>query len=548
MCLTCSLRPPRPAIARALVAGALVLFALAAAAPRAGAQAPFSPARYHAPTGYRTKEFTVVRADGWFHIFYIRENLIPGAPTERSLGHARSRNLYTWSEQDTILPVVPGTFEATQIWAPHLVRVNGVWHLFYPGMRDEPALGYHEAQSMTEATSTDLFRWNRRATPLFDNSIFPWAHHDSTVTLGQDCRDPFVYWDALHGEWLMYVSTRPAFAPNSMAVGIAGSSDLEHWSDRGYVPLTLPNISFSDVAESPLILTRDGSPLLFMWTTNSDQSLTYGTSNDPVTGWSNSRRLRSMLGHTTIGWWAAETLIDGPRSYFANVHDTWIDFWDQTWVSAERFQLTPPDPGQILSAEFVPAQALPGDTALVRVTSTSGAGRRVGLKYVRIRGDAADTLDALAWGLPDSLTLDGDSTTRPLVVPQSLNDVRPCLLTVSAQGAGETAPPDTIKIGVSEVTFDLPSPEIENPPIAPIHPTWFPIARRVEFARVRAPVEMAVDVFDVRGRRVWSGRVGEGERTLVWSLGSASATRPGIYFARVRAGSAPPQRIKLALF
>ena len=52
-----------------------------------------------------------------------------------------------------------------------------------------------------------------------------------------------------------------------MVIGIAGSTDLEHWSDRGLVPLTLPNVSFSDVAESPLILRRDATPLLFMWTT-----------------------------------------------------------------------------------------------------------------------------------------------------------------------------------------------------------------------------------------------------------------------------------------
>ena len=153
----------------------LCALALCAAAPRAHAQAPISPARYLAPPGYRTKEFTLVRSDGWFHLFYIRENLIRNAPTERSLGHAISRDLYTWAEQDTILPVVPGTFEATQIWAPHLLRIGGIWHMFYPGMRNEPALGYNLAQSITEATSTDLYQWTRRDTPLFDNSIFPWS-------------------------------------------------------------------------------------------------------------------------------------------------------------------------------------------------------------------------------------------------------------------------------------------------------------------------------------------------------------------------------------
>ncbi|MEP7028338.1 MAG: hypothetical protein ABI960_07075 [Candidatus Eisenbacteria bacterium] len=543
-----TLRPPLPALARALVLGALGLLPALATAPASLAQAPISPARYVAPAGYRTKEFTLVRSEGWFHLFYIRENLIQGAPTERSLGHAISRDLYTWAEQDTILPVLPGTFEGSQIWAPHLVRVDGLWHLFYPAMRNEPAQGYRLAQWITEATSTDLYQWTRRATPLFDNSIFPWAYYDTTVALGRDCRDPFVFRDEAHGEWLMYVSTRPAFQPTAMAVGIVGSSDLEHWSDRGYVPLTLPNVAFSDVAESPVILTRDGSRLLFLWTTDADQSLTYGTSNDPVTGWGNSQRLRSMLGHTTIGWWAAETLKDGARSYFASVHDTWIDFWDQTWVAAEQFQLTPPDPGQVFAARFLPSEAIAGDSAMIRVTSASSAGRRVALSYLRIRGEVVDTLDAPAWGLPDSLTLDADSTDAPVVVPAGLNDGRPCLLSVGLTGAGETARPDTLRVGVRDPLYDDPPAELEEPPVEPVRPVWLPRLRQVRFESAQVAPAWTVEVFDVRGRRVWSGRAGDGERSLTWSLGPASATRPGIYFARVRTGSAPPQRIKLVVY
>jgi len=542
---TCTLLPPRwPFVACAL--------ALLILAPAARAQAPVSPARFIAPIGYRTKEFTFVRSDGWFHVFYIRENRSRDVPTELSLGHAMSRDLYTWAEQDTILPVIPGTFEGTQIWAPHLLKIGDVWHMFYPAMRNEPALGYNLAQSITEATSTDLFHWTRRETPLFDNSIFPWAYYDTTVALGRDCRDPFVWWDAAHGEWLMYVSTRPAFNPLCMVVGIAGSSDLETWTDRGYVPLTLPDVSFSDVAESPTIMTRDGNPLLFMWTTDADQSLTYGTSSDPVTGWGDSRRLRQMLGHTTISWWAAETLTDGPRSYFANVHDTWIEFWDQTWTGPADFTLAPPDPLQILSTRFVPAQALPGDSALVTVAAANGTGRGVALEYVRLRGEVADTLDAPAWGLPDSLTLDADSSASPLVVPEFLGDGRPCRLIVRAKGLAASVKPDTLEVGVREATYDDPPPEIDEPPVQVFKPVWFPRQRQMQFVASRAPAAWSVEVFDVRGRRLWTGRAGAGERTLVWSPaglpGTGAGTPPGIYFARIRAGSAPAQKFKLAIF
>jgi len=95
---------------RWLTLGVWLAAALVAGAARAQPLGPISPAEYYAPPGYRAKEFTLVREAGWFHLFYIRENNIIGGPTEQSLGHAISRDLYSWTEQDTILPVLPGTF------------------------------------------------------------------------------------------------------------------------------------------------------------------------------------------------------------------------------------------------------------------------------------------------------------------------------------------------------------------------------------------------------------------------------------------------------
>ena len=547
MCRICTLRLP-PWTRIALFAFVLGVSGLAG---RAGAQAPISAARYFPPQGYRPKEFTLVRDGGWFHLFYIRENRIANGPTERSLGHARSRDLYIWAEQDTILPVIEGTYEGTQIWAPHLVKIGGLWHLFYPAMRDEPQLGYHLAQSITEATSPDLYQWTRRETPLFDNSIFSWAYYDTTVDLGRDCRDPFVWWDATRSEWLMYVTTRPASRPESQVIGIAGSSDLEHWSDRGYLPFTLPEVSFSDVAESPTILTRDGSLLMFMWTTNAGQSLTYSTSTDAVTGWGSPRRLRAMLNNSTVGWWASETLTDGPRTYFGTVHDVWINFWDQNWTGPDTFTLSFPNPGQVFSASFDRADALPGDSANVAVEAHYANGRRVGLTYVRVRGDVSDTLVATDWGFPDSLTLVGDSTATPLVVPEGLGDGRTCLLTVSASGAGATAPPDTLYIGKRPPVYDNPPPEPPDPVIHPIRPTWLPRLKQLQFVSDHPLEAWEVQVFDVRGRLRWSDRAERGQRMLVWSVGRPGifgSVAPGIYFARVRAGSGAPQRFKIPLF
>ena len=78
------------------------------AAPARAQEGPTSYARYFPPVCYRPKEFTLVRDQGWFHLFYLRENMIPGVPTQLSFGHAISRDLYVWAEQDTILPVDGG--------------------------------------------------------------------------------------------------------------------------------------------------------------------------------------------------------------------------------------------------------------------------------------------------------------------------------------------------------------------------------------------------------------------------------------------------------
>lgn len=533
-------------LARTTIVALLVALAAFAPTPAGGQEGPTSAARYIAPPGYRTKEFALTRHDGWFHLFYLRENLITGVPTQLSFGHAISRDLYTWSEQDTILPVVPGTFEATQMWAPTLNRIDGTWFLFYPGMRDEPSLGYRIAQTISYATSPDLYTWTRRETPLFDNRIFPWAYFDSTSSTGRDCRDPYVLWDPVRAEWLMYVSTRPASRPQSMVIGIAGSTDLEHWSDRGQMPLSLPTVSFSDIAESPHVFSRDDSLLLILWTTDAGQSLTFGRSTDAVTGWNTSRRLRSMLGYSTSGWWGSEMVEDGDRTYFGNVHNEWIDLWDATWTAADTFRVTYPDPFQLLAARFVPDRAAPGDTVALEVHAVNAAGRSVALSLTRREYPWSGPLVAADFGLTDTLLLAGDLTSVPCVMPPS-SDGRAFLLDLVARAG--TAVGDTLAYVIPEDTTlgatEQPMPE--PPPVRILLP------RRgiIRFARSEgAAGRFVVDVRDVRGRRVWRGE-GEGfARALDWSTHGAGGSRvpAGIYFARVIvAGRAAPASLKVVV-
>lgn len=533
--------------ARPILIALLAALALGAPAPVRAQIGPVSPARYIAPPGYRSKEFTLARVDGWFHIFYLRENLIPGVPTQLSFGHAISRDLYTWSEQDSILPIVPGTFEGTQMWAPSLHRIDGTWFLFYPGMRDDQAEGYYLAQTITYATSPDLFTWTRRGAPLFDNRIFPWAYDDSTVVSGRDCRDPFVRWDPVRAEWLMYVSTRPASRPQSMVIGIAGSTDLENWSDRGQMPLSLPNVAFSDVAESPHVFSRDDSLLLIVWTTDAGQSLTYGKSTDAVTGWNTSRRLRSMLGYSTAGWWGSEMLRDGDRFYFGNVQDEWVDFWDATWTAADTFRLAGPDPFQLLAARFVPDHASPGDTVALEVTAVNAAGRAAALTLTRHEWLLGSTpLLPADFALPDTLVLSGDTTSVPCVLPPSA-DQHPFLLELVARAG--TAVSDSLAYNIPEdPTIGPADLALDDPP--PVR-ALIPHRGVIRFAReTSVPGRFVVDVRDVRGRRVWRGEGTDFARALDWRTDGAGGARvpPGIYFARVIVpGRSAPAGLKVVV-
>jgi hypothetical protein len=519
----------------------LGLLALCTPPPGLAQEGPVSPARYFAPDGYRPKEFSLVRKDGWFHIFYIRENLIPGAPTQKSFGHAISRDLYSWTEQDTILSIVPGTFEGNQVWAPSVHKIGAVYHMFYVGMRHDPANGYRGAQTITSATSSDLWEWTRRGSPLFHNGLFPWAHYDSTVNLGRDCRDPYLWWDEGAGEWLLFVATRPSFRPQSMVIGIAGSTDLENWSDRGYVPITLSTFSFSDVAESPHIMTANDSLLLLLWTTNSSQALSYGRSTEPQTGWADGRRLRNMIGTSLLGWWGSESLEDGDREYFGQILNDWVGFWDVRWAAPDSFVLWAPDPFQVTEVGFDPAHASPGDTVRLFVRTVHGEGRVVSLSFEQSQHDWTQPVDPAALGLPDSITIEGDSASFSWV-PERPADGLGYLLRARVAGAGSVS-------GLAHIIVAEPPVDpflIEPDPI--VTRVLLPRDGRIRFVREAALRGFEVRVHDVRGRALWSGRAGPGERVLVWDGrdGSGRAVPAGIYFARVTdPGRSVPERLRV---
>src|SRR6266496_3214714 len=120
-----------------------------------------------APYGYRAKDFTLVKRDGLYHLFYIlHSRTLWFAQNERVLGHAISQDLYTWTQLDPVLPARPQNWDRDHIWAPSIVERDGVYYLFYTGVTDVGGV-YASNQRLGVATSTDLTQWNRRDAPIF---------------------------------------------------------------------------------------------------------------------------------------------------------------------------------------------------------------------------------------------------------------------------------------------------------------------------------------------------------------------------------------------
>ena len=54
------------------------------------------------------KDFAFIKEGDYFHLFWIRHDWNqPSDSTERDFGHSISRDLFTWTELDPVIPVRP---------------------------------------------------------------------------------------------------------------------------------------------------------------------------------------------------------------------------------------------------------------------------------------------------------------------------------------------------------------------------------------------------------------------------------------------------------
>ena len=385
---------------------ALLLVVLSTVPARASWMVPGTP--------WRPKDFTLLKHDGLYHLFYIRHNrTLPMSQTENDLGHAVSPDLWNWTQAPPVLPARENGWDRTQIWAPSIVEKDGVFYMFYTGVSTIPdtCSGW---QRIGVATSTDLMEWNRMDAPVLSCPMIPWTVCDSTSALTA-FRDPFVMPDpAQPGHWLMYYSTFPSSDSLGMVVGVAESDgDLTQWSDRGPLWITNRSYTYSDLIESPHLFKHDSLWYLF-YTTNAGTPLSFATGPDPVgspESWTYRGRLGTMLGEDTQAWYASEHFSEGLVDYFAYVIADRINVRRIQWGADWQFSLVQPDLMHVKALSWDSTGTTEDSTATFSVVAVNWQVAPVHLEALRVRGDGSQvpvSLDSL--GLPATLTLTGDTT------------------------------------------------------------------------------------------------------------------------------------------
>jgi hypothetical protein len=548
--------PFRPAPARPLALGALF------AALACGLLLCAGPVRaaYMIPGGaIRPKDFSLVKKDGYYHLFFIRNNTtLPADLTETDFGHAISTDLYHWTQQPVAFAVDRGEWDNWHLWAPSVFEYQGLYWMFYTGVTYWPG-EFERTQRIGLAVSSDLVTWNRYYDPVFDASQVNWTWSDPLNSLPA-FRDAFVMPDPrAPGSWLMYYTASLAADTAATVVGVAASTgDFHAWQDVKPLLITWRNYTYNILTESPHVFEHDGLWYLFISTT-SGQPLSFYTSPDP-TGepyqWTYRGRLRNMLGFDTTTWFASEYFRDGTHEFFTCVNGDRVEIREMAWNGWQFSLLQPPLQHVVRMGWSVPQVASGAQATLKTVIANPLAGE---LQFQVLAVDSsgfetvvppesvgftpspsvwADT-SYISWvprrwpAVPDSDTV---TVTRFRVRCSDLT-AQSDLLTVGHPIApAPPAPADTLPPDPS-----LPGDPIEVLPAMRLlrslsgTPAGTGPALAVELP---AAAPARVDVFDLSGRRVRSlarRDLPAGVTVLPWDGRDDAGVRMprGLYFARL---------------
>lgn len=189
-------------------------------------------------------DHTIVRGpDSQWHLIGITHEEPLAPDEEREFAHATSPTLATptWTRRAPSMVVDEASGERV-LWAPYVLLVDGLYHMFYC------AGGEHEAFQIKHATSKDLWGWTRDQQPLF--------------TDGVDARDPFVL--RIGAQWVIYYTANSEPTGGNHVVAYRTSDDLVHWSSRSIAYRDPTSGTIGGNTESPYVLARPEGYYLFI--------------------------------------------------------------------------------------------------------------------------------------------------------------------------------------------------------------------------------------------------------------------------------------------
>lgn len=191
-------------------------------------------------------DHTLIKAEDGWHLFGITHEEPAKPLEEKTCAHAFSPDLVNVP----FSKIAPSFFAdkdagERQFWAPHVIKHNGLYYMFYCAGSFES----NEKYRIHLATSKDLKAWERHA-------------ENPMLIDGYDARDPMVL--RVDGRWVMYYTCTSAPAGGNHCVAAVFSDDLVHWGEKKVVFTSSLSGTYAGPCESPFVLKVADTYYLFI--------------------------------------------------------------------------------------------------------------------------------------------------------------------------------------------------------------------------------------------------------------------------------------------
>ncbi|MBP6965690.1 MAG: hypothetical protein KBC96_14940 [Armatimonadetes bacterium] len=169
----------------------------------------------------------------------------PLAWFEQGIFHSTSKDLITWHDEGVAVTIgKPGEWDDGKIASGNIVKREGTFYLFYPGIREHPRPG-ECATPIGVATSKDMVHWTKHP----DNPVM--VPDGKIYDPAGNWRDCSFLWDEKQRIWYTVVcATATGAGPieSRGCIALLRSADLIHWealpplviSDRYTLGMELP--------------------------------------------------------------------------------------------------------------------------------------------------------------------------------------------------------------------------------------------------------------------------------------------------------------------